>query len=217
MAELILKAQIRDYKGRADANKARNDGKVPGVFYLKNEKNIPIEVEALDLRPLIYTSETRIVNLELSDGSSEMCMLRDVQFDPITDKVVHFDLMGLIKGQVVTFEIPVNLEGIPVGVKSGGVLTQIMQKVEIECMPKDLPEHISVDITHLETGETLTVGDLTIEGVTLLSDPNQAVAIVAHARVEEEPEEEGEGEVEDEEAEPEVIAKGKEEEDSEES
>ncbi|MCB2203260.1 50S ribosomal protein L25 [bacterium] len=215
MAEIILKAQIRDYKGRADANKARNDGKVPGVFYLKNEKNIPIEVEALDLRSLIYTAETHIVSLELSDGSSEMCMLRDVQFDPITDKVVHFDLMGLIKGQVVKFEIPVNLEGIPVGVKAGGVLTQIIQKVEIECMPKDLPEHIAVDVTHLETGETLTVGDLSVEGVTLLSDPNQAVAIVAHARVEEEPEtEEGEG---DEEAEPEVIAKGKEDEEAEES
>jgi large subunit ribosomal protein L25 len=210
VAEIILKAQIRDYKGRADANKARNEGKVPGVFYLKNEKNIPIEVEALDLRPLIYTAETRIVSLELSDGSSEMCMLRDVQFDPITDKVVHFDLMGLIKGQVVTFEVPVLLEGIPVGVKAGGVLTQIMQKVQVECMPKDLPEHISVDVTHLEAGETLTAGDLTIEGVTLLSDPGQAVAIVAHARVEEEPE--GEEEAVDEDAEPEVIAKGKDEE-----
>ncbi len=215
MAEIILKAQIREYKGRADANKARNEGKVPGVFYLKNEKNIPIEVEALDLRSLIYTAETHIVSLELSDGSTEMCMLRDVQFDPITDKVVHFDLMGLIKGQVVTFEVPVSLEGIPVGVKTGGVLTQIMQKVQIECMPKDLPQHIAVDVTHLEAGETLTVGDLTVEGVTLLSDPAQAVAIVAHARVEEEPE--GEEEETDEDAEPEVIAKGKDDEAEEEA
>lgn len=213
MAEIILKAQIREYKGRADANKARNEGKVPGVFYLKNEKNIPIEVEALDLRSLIYTAETHIVSLELSDGTTEMCMLRDVQFDPITDKVVHFDLMGLIKGQVVKFEVPVSLEGIPVGVKAGGVLTQVLQKVEIECMPKDLPQHITVDVTHLEAGETLTVADLTVEGVTLLSDPAQAVAIVAHARVEEEPE--GDEEAVDEDAEPEVIAKGKDEEEEE--
>ncbi len=211
MAEIILKAQIREYKGRADANKARNDGKVPGVFYLKNEKNIPIEVEALDLRSLIYTAETHIVSLELSDGSTEMCMLRDVQFDPITDKVVHFDLMGLIKGQAIMFEVPVLLEGIPVGVKAGGVLTQVMQRVQVECMPKDLPEHVGVDVTHLEAGETLTVGDLTLEGVSILNDPLQAVAIVAHARVEEEPEGDEEAAV-DEDAEPEVIAKGKDEE-----
>jgi large subunit ribosomal protein L25 len=212
VAEIILNAQIRDYKGRADANKARREGKVPGVFYLKNEKNIPIEVEALDLRSLIYTSETHIVSLKLSDGSTEMCMLRDVQFDPITDKVVHFDLMGLLKGQAVKFEVPVTLEGIPVGVKAGGVLTQVLQKVEVECMPKDLPEHIAVDVTHLDAGQTLTVGDLTLEGVSILNDAGQAVAIVGHARAEEttaegEAEEAGltgEG--------PEVIGKGKDEE-----
>ena len=210
MAEIILKAQIRDYKGRAEGNKARREGKVPGVFYLKNEKNIAIEVEALDLRPLIYTAETHIVSLELSDGSTEMCMLRDVQFDPITDKVVHFDLMGLIKGQAVKFEVPVTLEGQPVGVKAGGVLTQVLLKVEVECMPKDLPEHIALDVTNLEAGQTLTVGDLTLEGITILNDPGQAIVIVGHARAEEETETEEETGEESEE--PEVIAKGKDEE-----
>ncbi len=212
MAEITLKANIRDYKGRSDSNTARREGKVPGVFYLKNEKNISIEVEALDLRPLIYTSETNIVNLELSDGSSELCMLKDVQFDPITDAVTHFDLMGLIKGQKVKFEVPINLEGIPVGVKAGGVLTQTLQKVEVMCMPKDLPQHITADVTHLEAGEGLSVGDLVIEGIEILSAPEQSVAIIGHARaeVEEEAAETEEGDEEG--AEPEVIAKGKEDE-----
>ena len=213
MAEIILKANIREYTGRTSVNEARREGKVPGVFYLKNEKNIPIEVEALDLRPLIYTSESRIVDLQLNDGSSELCVLREVQFDPITDDILHFDLMGLIRGQKIVFEVPVLLEGTPVGVKSGGVLTQILHRVEVECMPKDLPEHIGADITHLETGETLTVSDLHIEGVEILNEPDQPVAIVGRPRVEEETAEEEE--VLGEEAEPEIIGKGKEEEEEE--
>ncbi len=213
MAEIILKANVREYKGQSEVNAARRQGKVPGVFYLKNEKNIPIEVEALDLRPLVYTSESRIVDLQLNDGSSELCVLREVQFDPITDEVMHFDLMGLIRGQKIVFEVPVLLQGTAVGVKSGGVLTQILHRVEVECMPKDLPEHISADITHLEAGDTLTVSELRIEGVEILNDPEQPVAIVGHPRVEEEPGEEEE--VLDEEAEPEVIGKGKEEEEEE--
>ena len=212
MAEIILKANIREYKGRSSANEARREGKVPGVFYLKDEKNIPIEVEALDLRPLIYTAETHIVKLELSDGTDELCMLKDVQFDPITDKVTHFDLMGLIRGQKVKFEVPIALEGIPVGVKAGGVLTQTMHKVEVMCAPKDLPEHITVDVTHLDAGQSLSVSELVMEGIELLSDPEQPVAIVGHARAEvtEEVEETEEGVEEG--AEPEVIGKGKEDE-----
>lgn len=211
MSEIILKANIREYSGRSAVNAARSEGKVPGVFYLKNEKNIPIEVEALDLRPLVYTSESRIVNLELNDGTSELCVLREVQFDPITDSIMHFDLMGLIRGQKVVFEVPVLLEGTPVGVKAGGVLTQILHRVEVECMPKDLPQHISIDVTHLEAGDTLQVGALEIEGVDILTDPEQPLAVVAHARAEAEAEAEEELGAE-EEAEPEVIGKGKEDE-----
>ncbi|MBN1449324.1 MAG: 50S ribosomal protein L25 [Bacteroidetes bacterium] len=212
MSEIILKANIREYSGRSDANAARREGKVPGVFYLKNEKNIPIEVEALELRPLVYTSESRVVDLQLNDGTSELCILRDVQFDPITDKIVHFDLMGLIRGQKVKFDVPVLLEGSAVGVKAGGVLTQILHKVEVECLPKDLPQHISVDISHLEAGQSVTVADLQSEGIEILTDPEQSVAIIGHARAETETPGEEEGLVAAEE--PEVIAKGKDEEEA---
>jgi len=213
VAEIILKANIRDYKGRSDANTARRAGKVPGVFYLKNEKNIPIEVDALDLRPLVYTSESRVVDLQLNDGTSELCILREVQFDPVTDNIMHFDLMGLIRGQKITFEVPVLLEGSAVGVKAGGVLTQILHRVEVECLPKDLPEHISVDITHIEAGQTVTVAELKSEGIEILNDPDQPVAVIGHARAEEVDESvEEEGIAQD--AEPEVIAKGKEEEEA---
>jgi large subunit ribosomal protein L25 len=147
VAAITLKANIRDYKGRSKSNSARRAGKVPGVFYLGNSKNIPIEVEALALRHLVYTSETHIIDLELNDGSKEMAVLREVQFDPITDKMMHFDLIGVVKGQLMKFEVPVVLEGVPAGVRDGAVLTQTVHKVEVECLPRNLP-NISPSMSH---------------------------------------------------------------------
>ncbi len=202
MAEITLKAKVRDYKGRTASNAARRDGKVPGVFYLGNEKNIPIEVEALDLRHLVYTSETHIVDLQLSDGTSEAAVLREVQFDPITDRVMHFDLIGVVRGQKMKFEVPVVLEGSSEGVRAGGVLQQTLHKLEVECLPKDLPEYIAVDITHLQTSESLLVGDVKLEGVEILTNHDQPLVVIGHARSESTDEAAEAGE---ESAEPQVI------------
>jgi large subunit ribosomal protein L25 len=182
VAEITLKAKIRDYKGRSASNAARREGKVPGVFYLGNEKNISIEVEALDLRHLVYTSETHIVDLQLSDGSSEAAVLREVQFDPITDRMVHFDLIGVVRGQKMKFEVPVVIEGSSEGVRLGGVLQQVLHKLEVECIPKNLPEHIGIDISNLKIGDSLLVGDLVIEGVEILTNPEQSIVILGHPR-----------------------------------
>lgn len=202
MAEITLKATIRDYKGRTASNAARREGKVPGVFYLGSEKNISIEVEALDLRHLVYTSETHIVDLQFSDGSSEAAVLREVQFDPITDRMMHFDLIGVVRGQMMKFEVPVVLEGSCEGVRLGGVLQQTLHKLEVECLPKDLPQHIGVDITNLNIGESLLVSDLKIDGVSIITNGEQPLVILGHPR--------GEAATEDGEAEagsdePEVI------------
>ncbi|MBE0645574.1 MAG: 50S ribosomal protein L25 [Bacteroidetes bacterium] len=206
MAEITLKAKVRDYKGRTASNAARRAGKVPGVFYLGNEKNIAIEVEALDLRHLIYTSETHIVDLQLSDGTAEAAVLREVQFDPITDRVMHFDLIGVIRGQKMKFEVPVVLEGSSEGVRAGGVLQQTLHKLEVECLPKDLPEYIAVDITHLGANESMLVGDVKIDGVEILTHGEQPLVVISHIRGEATAEGE---EAEEGESEPEVIGRGK--------
>lgn len=204
MAEITLKASIRDYKGRSASNQARRSGRVPGVFYFQNKKNIPIEVVALDLRPLVYTAETHLVNLVLSDGTKEKCVLREVQFDPVTDKIMHIDLVGLVMGEKMKFEVPVVLEGIPVGVRDGGVLQHILHKLDVECLPGELPEHITVDVSELHGSESLTAGQITLPKGTILNDPDQVVAVVSHARVEAATEEAAEAS-----SEPEVIARGK--------
>lgn len=208
MAEITLKATIRDYTGRSKSNAARRAGKVPGVFYLGSDKNIPIEVEALDLRSLVYTAETHIIDLQLSDGSKEAAVLREVQFDPITDRIMHIDLIGVVRGQLMKFEVPIALEGQAEGVRDGGVLTQTLHKVEIECLPKDLPQHIVVDVTHMRAGESISVGDIKAEGLVILTAPDVNVAVIGHARGESAGTEEGGEEA----TEPEVIPHGKDEE-----
>lgn len=204
MAAITLKANVRDYKGRSKSNSARRAGKVPGVFYLGNSKNIPIEVDALDLRHLVYTSETHIIDLELNDGSKEMAVLREVQFDPITDRMMHFDLIGVVKGQLMIFEVPVVLEGVPAGVRDGAVLTQTVHKVEVECLPRNLPEYIAVDVSPLVAGDSLSVSDINIDDVNFITNAGVTLAIVSHPRAAEETEvEEGAAEA----MEPEVIGR----------
>lgn len=204
MAAITLKANVRDYKGRSKSNSARRAGKVPGVFYLGNSKNIPIEVDALELRHLVYTSETHIIDLELNDGSKEMAVLREVQFDPITDRMMHFDLIGVVKGQLMIFEVPVVLEGVPAGVRDGAVLTQTVHKVEVECLPRNLPEYIAVDVSPLVAGDSLSVGDINIDDVNFITNAGVTLAIVSHPRAAEETEvEEGAAEA----MEPEVIGR----------
>ncbi len=184
MHEITLNATIRKGRGRSSSNRSRRQGIVPGVYYLHNSENIPIEVRALDLRPLVYTSDTHVVELKLDDGSSRKAIVRDVQFDPVTDSVIHFDLMGLVAGEEITVEVPIVLEGSAIGVREGGILNHILHKIEIQCLPTNLPEHISVDISEMKTGDIIHVGDLKAENVTFLMDPDNPVVTISHARTE---------------------------------
>jgi large subunit ribosomal protein L25 len=208
VAEIILNANIRTVTGQTAARKTRREGLVPGVFYLHNEKNIPIEVRTLDLRPLIYTAETHIVDLRLNDGTNEKCVLREVQFDPVTDKVVHFDLQGLVMTEKIRVEVPIVLEGSSPGVRGGGLLNHILHKIDVECLPGSLPEHISIDISTMQIGDIVTAGDIKLDNVVLLVDADQPVVTVTHSRSEA-----AEGEPGEAPQEPEVITRGKSDED----
>lgn len=207
MAEIILNANIRKVQGRAAVHQIRREGNIPGVYYHRGEDNIAIEVKTLDMRPLIYTAETHIVDLRLNDGTQKKCVLREVQFDPITDRVVHFDLQGLVMTEKIRIEVPIVLEGSAPGVRGGGLLNHILHKVEVECLPGKMPEHIAVDISAMEIGDIVTIADLKNADVDFLGDPELPVVTIAHSRSEA-TETAAEGP-----AEPEVISRGKVEED----
>lgn len=205
MSDISLQAQRRE-PGRSTARSLRRQGIVPGVFYFHGEDSIPLAAHELALRPLIQTAESHLINLKLDDGTEKLCILKDMTFDPITDRPTHFDLMGVAAGESIRVSVPVVLSGRAAGQLEGGLVQHILHELDIECLPKDLPEHIVIDITPLAIGNAIHVSDLSVENVSILTAAEATVVSVSAPRVTEE-ETISAGP-----AEPEVIAKGKKEE-----
>lgn len=207
MSELMLNAELREQTGKR-AKLVRHAGRVPGVFYAHGQKNISIEVEKLSLDPLVFTSETHIIDLRLKDGTSKKCILRDVQFDPVTDRPVHFDLQGLLENEKLTIEIPISLTGgIPKGVRDGGTLQHIIHKLKVSCLPKDIPGKIEINVVDLAINHSIHVRDLQVPNVTILENADSPVVAVIPPTVLKEAE--PAAAAEEAAKEPEVLAKGK--------
>jgi len=178
MSEVVLNAELREVTGKG-SKRLRSAGNIPGVFYAHGEKNLNIQVGHVGLAQLIYSSKTHIIDLRVNDGTSKKCILRDVQFDPVSDKPVHFDLQGLRENEKLTIQIPVVLMGgIPKGVRDGGLLQHVMHKMRVSCLPKDIPEKIEVNVIDLEMNRSVHVGDLAIPNVTILENPGSTVVSV---------------------------------------
>ena len=210
MEKTILKASERKDFSKSHTKKIRKDGLIPGVFYLKNTAPIHIDISDKKINPLVFTSKTHLISLELEGHEEYDCIIKDVQFDPVTDRVIHFDLLGLTRGEKITLEIPVQLVGTPVGVKEGGIIQHVRHKIEVECLPKNIPEHIVIDVSALKLGDSIHIGDLKYEDLEFLESAESMIVQVTHPKVKEETvaAEAAEGE---EPAEPEVISKGKQE------
>ncbi len=204
--ERVLIAMKREKSTKGYLNQLRKSGKVPGIFYLKNQEPIPIYVEEIDLNRYVFTSEAHIINLDIEGGEKFRGVLKEVQFDPVSDRVIHFDIFGVTVGEELHLEVPVNLTGSAIGVKLGGVLQQHLHKLEISCLPKNIPESITVDITDLNVNDSFTVADLNLENITVLNSPSATIVSVGKARGAQTPA--GEDLETEESAEPEVINKG---------
>jgi large subunit ribosomal protein L25 len=207
MSEVVLNAEVRTNTGK-HAKQSRTKGMVPGVYYARGEENINVHVPVLALNQFVFTSEAHIIDLHLADGSSHKCILRDVQFDPVTDQPVHFDLQGLKENEKLTIEVPVALVGgIPKGVRDGGMLQHFLHKVRISCLPKDIPEKIEINVAELDINTFIHVRDLSVPNVTFIEAAENAVVGVMPPHVVKE--EEAAPAVEEAAKEPEVVGKGK--------
>ena len=207
MSEIVLNAERRTVAGKK-AKQVRGTGKVPGVYYAHGEENLTIQVPQLSLDTLIYTTETHIIDLRFQDGTSKRCILRDVQFDPVSDQPIHFDLQGLREDEALTIEAPVTLVGgTAAGVREGGILQHFIHKLKLSCLPKDIPGKIEVDVSGLAMSTFVHVRDLNIPNVTVLDNPDAPVVGVVPPTVHKE--EEVVAEVAAEPTEPEVVGKGK--------
>ena len=207
MEKQALKANIRTEISKSSRSNLRRSGKVLGVFYSRVNKPISIEVFEKAIKPFVFTAKTHLISLEVENDKNYDCVVKDVQFDPVTESIVHFDLLGLIEGEKFQLEVPIQYKGTAIGIKEGGIVQQVLHKLEIECFPNDIPQFLTIDITNLKLGESIHPTDLSFENISILTPPETVVVAVVHPKVEKEP---VAAEVTAEApAEPEVIGKGK--------
>jgi large subunit ribosomal protein L25 len=205
MHEITLKAEKR-LPGGATPRALRRSGRVPGIYYIHGETTIGVAVQRNSLNPLIFTKESHIVNLSI-DAENRKCILRDIQFDPVTEAPIHFDLLGLREDEEITLEIPVVITGgTPAGVRDGGILQHNIRALKISCLPRFIPNSIEVNAEGLKMNEFVHVRDLKRDNVTILAPEADTVLGVIPPTVEKEPTPETAAA---EPTEPEVIAKGK--------
>ncbi len=204
MEAKTLKAEPRTAQGSGAARRLRRAGKIPAVIYGHHEPEV-ITIDAREFGDQFKTvSESTIIHIEV-DGKGFDVLIKDYQSDILTGRILHLDFFEIERGKKLRTNVHVHHTGNPVGVREGGVLSMPTRDLEIECLPKDIPEEILVDISGLNIGDALHVSDITPPpGVTILSNEDQVLALVEHQRVEVEPEEEEEveeGALEGEEAE----------------
>ena len=182
MAELTLKAEKRKVSTQGALKQIRKNAKVPGIYYATDSAPMPITVEENELNKFVYTKEAHIAMFEIDGQEPLRAIVKEVQFDPLSDKIIHFDLLGMTAGQTLQLEIPVALEGQPKGVREGGVLQQFMYKLDVECLPKNIPDQITLDVSDLGIGDSILVRDLSFEDFNILNADTVMVVSVAKAR-----------------------------------
>ena len=215
MAEKVLKATKREISAsgaKGIMNQLRKDGFVPGVYYSKGKEQINFTVEAITLNKYVYTAETNVLQLTFEGEEPLSAIIKDIQFDPVTDKVVHIDLLGLTLGQVLQLEIPLSFVGSAIGVKEGGILQEQLHKLDVECLPRHIPQNLEIDVSELALGDSIHVSDLEFENIKILNSDDTSVVSVVQPKVEEEEVDEDAVDS-DVPAQPEVISKGKTDED----
>ena len=197
MKSITIKGSQRESVGKVATKALRNAGKVPCVLY-GGEKPIHFSADEISFKNLVYTPNVHTAVIELESGESFDAILQDIQFHPVSDRILHIDFYQLFKGKLVTMTIPVKLSGNSKGVLNGGRLLFTNRKLHVRALPKDFPDFISVDITPLKIGDNVSIADVKEDNLEFLHPDNMAVVRVAMARaavaVDEEEEEGEEGE-----------------------
>ncbi|MGB9702340.1 MAG: 50S ribosomal protein L25 [Candidatus Kapaibacteriota bacterium] len=172
--------------GRETAKELRKKELVPCVFYAKGKENINFSVSAKELRPVVYTAHKPVVRLFV-DGATEPleAIVKDITFDPVTEKIVHIDFLGLLPNHPVTVELPVILKGTAIGTRMGGKLTQVVHKIKLTTTPDKLASAIEIDITKLDIGQQIQIKDIVQEGWKFSLPPSALICSVKQTRASE--------------------------------
>ena len=182
-----LDLKERTVKGKSKARSLRRDGMVPGVYYFRGEENVDLQIDKKKLYHAMSSGQ-HVFEVEMN-GAKQYVTIKGIQYHPVTDEVLHIDLMQVNMTEKMKFTIPISLEGEAEGVKEGGVLSQILTTIDVNCLPTSVPDNILVDISNMELNSNMTVADIVNipEGVEILSDPESTIATLAPPKEEEEP------------------------------
>ena len=194
MKTLAISAKLRNGTGKTNSKALRNQGNVPCVLY-GGEKQVCFYAHENDFRNLVYTPDVFIVELDI-EGEKFRVVMQDLQFHPVTDKLLHLDFLQIFDDKEITMTIPVHLEGMSIGIRNGGVLSFRRRKIITRAIPGNLPDYIEINIADLDIGHSVFIKDLRVDEYTFLAADNAVVVGVRTARelIIEEEEEELEGE-----------------------
>ena len=181
MEIIKLKARPRTGAGKSYTRKARVDGWIPAIYYGHNREPVSIEVDNKEFAAIVRGRKlTHLVDLGVGKNQDDsIAVIREVQRHVVkTDRFLHIDFMHVAMNEKVTVEVPLVLEGLPLGVKEGGVLGHPVKNVRIECMPMDIPERVTIDVTNLNIGDSIHVRDVSVPNIVIKESPDEVLAVV---------------------------------------
>lgn len=181
MEQITLSAQIRNKRGKGDARRVRRQGGIPAVVYGSKEP-VSLIVNELEFNKKFHTvSENTLINLKAGAQNFDV-LVKDYQEDILTGKITHLDFYQVTKGKSLRTNVPIHFEGSPIGVRNGGILEHMLYEIEVECLPKDIPQNIVVDVNNLDLGESIHIEQIVApQGVKILNLSDQVVVAITHA------------------------------------
>lgn len=213
MGIVTLNGELRSGVGKGPARQTRRAERIPGVIYGKGESPLPLSLGYKEFLGILQTGGANVIlDLKLAGAEAvdRKALVRDLQRDPVSGQIIHVDLQHISLTEKITVEVPLHVSGVAIGVKDyGGILEFIVRNLEIECLPTDIPESITIDVSALMVHDALHVRDIAVPNARVLTDPDQVVVTIVSPTVEKAP---GAPEEAAAAAEPEVIGKKKEDE-----
>jgi len=191
MEKVVVLADRREQFGKNSNRRLRVQGQIPAVMYGHAMESVEVSVNPKDLDRILHseTGRNTIFALEVG-GEAQDVLIKDYQLDPIKGYLLHADFQAVAMDEQMVFEVPVQVVGTAKGVVEGGILDTVMREIQLECLPGNVPDNILVEVSELEIGDSIRVGDLSIDAsqLSILSEPDLVVITVGAPRVEEEPE-----------------------------
>jgi large subunit ribosomal protein L25 len=180
MKSIAISGSLRENVGKRDAKELRYQALVPAVLY-GGATQTHFSVSAADLKPVVYTPVVHFIDLEIA-GVKSQAIIKDLQFHPLTEQIIHVDFLLLDQKKPIAIDIPVRLTGTSPGVKVGGKLVQKLRKLSIKALPKDHLDFIDVSITELEVGKSVKVAEISLPNLTILNSKEDTIVSVTTSR-----------------------------------